>query len=334
MATTAEGSVLVTGGAGFIGTNLVRQLVLRQQAVVALDNEYLGRLSNLDGVECTVVGGDVLTDGLVDRLVTEHGVDRIVHLSGFTSAPMFAEDARGKILVNTEGFLNTLEAARAHDLTVAYASTSSFYARCPKPFREDMLIVPATPYELSKFVMEQAAHTYWHEYGVRANGLRFFSVYGPHEEHKTRYANNISQFFWSIQNGVRPVVFGDGTQTRDFTYVGDLVDGIIRVLDKGAQSDVYNIGTGTEHSFNDMIKAINTHLGTSVEPIFVQNPLKNYVQETLADTSKIRQEIGWEATTSLAEGIARIAEAGGGLSRAEAEALYDWLPTQDATRPG
>lgn len=324
-AVVAKRHFLVTGGAGFIGSNTVRALVARGDHVVALDNEYLGRWTNLDGVKCVRVDGSVREKGLVERLVKKHKITHVSHFSGYTSAPMFAEDPARKMEENLEGFLNVLEAARKHDLRIAYASTSSFYARCPKPFREDMTIIPGTPYEFSKLTMENAAHTYFFEYGVRSNGLRFFSVYGPRERHKTRYANNISQFYWSIKNGIRPVVFGDGSQSRDFTYVEDLVQAILLILEKGKGSDVYNIGTGTEHSFNDMIQIINEELGTHVEPRYVSNPLKNYVAQTLADTSKIEQEIGWKAKTSLREGIQHIIAAKEPFSKKEAEALYSWV---------
>lgn len=327
-------SVLVVGGAGFIGTNVVRTLLGRGAKVVAIDNEFLGRWSNLEGVPCANVKGDVLDAALLERTLTENKVTHIVHLAGFTSAPMYDEDPRGRIGANFEQFLNVLEAARRHVLPVAYASTSSFYARSPKPFREDAPIVPATPYELGKYIMEQAAHTYHLQYGVRANGLRFFSVYGPYEEHKTRYANNITQFYWSVKNGVAPVVFGDGSQTRDFTYVGDLVDALLLVLEKGRGSEVYNIGTGREHTFNEMIRIINEELGTDVQPRYVANPLKNYVQETLADTSKIARELGWKATTDLRAGIRKLARAPTSFDRAKAEALYAWLPPpKPARRP-
>lgn len=328
-----RGSVLVVGGAGFIGTNLVRELVRRGEKVVAMDNEFLGRFENLKGVPCVQVKADALDAGKLGRLVEKHGVDRIAHLSGYTSAPMYDADPQARIEENFHQFLNVLEIARKRRVKVVYASTSSFYSRCPKPFREDMLIRPGTPYELSKYIMEQAAHTYNLQHGVVANGLRFFSVYGPYERHKTRYANNISQFYWSIKNGVAPVVFGDGSQTRDFTYVGDLVDAILRILEKGQGSEAYNIGTGSEHSFNEMIRIINEELGTHVEPRYIRNPLKNYVQETLADTGKIQREIGWNASTSLREGIRRLVAVDEPFTKAEAEALYSWIQVP-AGKPG
>lgn len=321
----AKKSVLVTGGAGFIGTNTVRALVARGDEVVALDSEYLGRLANLDGVDCVKVRGSVLDAALLEKLWRKHRFTHVCHYSGFTSAPMYAENTAAKLEENLAGFLNVMELSRHHELRVAYASTSSFYARCPKPFREDMRITPGTPYEFSKLTMENLAHTYFLEYGVRSNGLRFFSVYGPYERHKRQFANNISQFYWSIRNGVRPVVFGDGSQTRDFTYVEDLVQAIVGVLEQGRGSEVYNIGTGKEYSFNDMIKLINDELGTDVKPVYVPNPLKNYVAATLADTSKIESEIGWKSSTTLRQGIEKIAKAREPFGKKEAEALYAWF---------
>ncbi|HEX9817134.1 MAG TPA: NAD-dependent epimerase/dehydratase family protein, partial [Candidatus Thermoplasmatota archaeon] len=313
------------GGAGFIGSNTVRTLVARGERVIVLDNLFLGRWSNLDGVDCIRVDGDALDGKLLQRIAKKHAIKQVYHFSGYTSAPMYNDGPATKMVKNLQGFLNILELSREHALRVAYASTSSFYARSPKPFREDMSITPGTPYEFSKLTMENAAHTYFLENGVRSNGLRFFSVYGPREAHKTRYANNISQFFWSIRNQISPVVFGDGSQTRDFTFVDDLVDGILGVMEKGRESDVYNIGTGTEHSFNDMIQIINEELGTDVEPRYIKNPLRNYVQETLADTSKIQNEVGWRPKTSLREGIRKLKEADEPYSKAQARALYSWL---------
>jgi UDP-glucose 4-epimerase len=322
----SKNAVLVVGGAGFIGSNLVRALAERGTRVVALDNEFLGKFTNLDGVDCVRVRADALDSVLLDRAVRKHQVTRVVHLAGYTSAPMYEQEPGLRIRENFEEWMNVLELGRRHSLKIAYASTSSFYARSEKPFREDTHLVPATPYELSKYIMEQAAHAYQLQYGVVANGLRFFSVYGPHEEHKGRYANNISQFYWSIANGVRPVVFGDGSQTRDFTYVGDLVEAILAILDKGRRSDVYNIGTGREHSFNEILDLLNAELGSDVEPRYVENPLRNYVQETLADTSKIEREIGWRSRTTVAEGIRRLVAAGTTYDTRRAEALYAWVP--------
>lgn len=318
-------NILITGGAGFIGSNLARYLVRNGHRVVVLDNCLLGRMENLDGVDCVKVEGDVLDADLLKNLVEENKITGIFHLSGYSSAPMFDEGGESKNASDLRGFFNTLRLSADKNIKVVFASTSSFYARCEKPFLESMRVTAGTHYELSKLLMEQAATMFSLRYGIDVNGLRFFSVYGPHEKHKGRFANNISQFYWSIKNDVRPVIFGDGEQTRDFTYVGDLVEALLMVMEKGRGSEVYNVGTGEEHSFNEMIKMLNDGLGKKIEPIYAKNPLKNYVANTLADISKIKKDIGWQPSTSLAEGIKKVIDFDEKVTRDEALALYDWI---------
>jgi len=266
-----------------------------------------------------------LDTDLLKNLVEENKITGIFHLSGYSSAPMFDEGGESKNASDLRGFFNTLRLAADKNIKVVFASTSSFYARCEKPFLESMRVTAGTHYELSKLLMEQAATMFSLRYGIDVNGLRFFSVYGPHEKHKGRFANNISQFYWSIKNDVRPVIFGDGEQTRDFTYVGDLVEALLMVMEKGRGSEVYNVGTGEEHSFNEMIKMLNDGLGKKIEPIYAKNPLKNYVANTLADISKIKKDIGWQPSTSLAEGIKKVIDFDEKVTRDEALALYDWI---------
>lgn len=312
---------LVTGGFGFIGTNLVRRLAAEGKEVIALDNSFLGKISNLDGVECKKEKLDVLNFDAMDRLIKENNINKIYHLSGYSSATMFDKNPAERVQNNLKGFMNILELSRKHGIKIAYASTSSFYARCEKPYKEDMKIVPGTPYKLSKYLMEQAAHMYSAYYGIDVNGMRFFSVYGPYERHKGKYANNISQFLWSIKHDILPVVYGDGSQTRDFTYVDDLVDAILMIMEKAKRSELYNIGTEKEYSFNEVISIINGLFGKSVKTKYISNPLKNYVQSTLADTKKIRS-IGWKTKTPVEEGIKRIIEFNEPVTREEVLALY------------
>ncbi|VVB61687.1 ADP-L-glycero-D-manno-heptose-6-epimerase [uncultured archaeon] len=298
---------LVTGGFGFIGSNLVQRLVADGKKVVALDNEFLGTIKNLDGINCTKIKGSAEDAALLKKLVEEHGITRIYHLAGYSSAPMFNNNTR-RFMNNLNAFVNVLELAAAKKIKVVYASTSSLYARCKKPYCEDMRIIPGTPYELSKYLMESSAQMYNAYFGVDANGARFFSVYGPHETHKGTYANNVTQFLWDIQNNRQPILYGDGTQTRDFTYVGDIVNALVMIMEKGKGAEVYNIGTGKEYSFNQIVAMLNIELGTDIKPKHIPNPLKNYVQNTLSDISKIKREIGWQPKVSFEEGIKKIVE--------------------------
>lgn len=298
---------LVTGGFGFIGTNLVRRLAADKKNVVALDNGFIGDAKNLDGVACERISGDITDFGLLKRIVREHDIKKIYHLAGFSSAPMFKNHSE-RVLSNLSGFVNVLEIAASEKINIVYASTSSLYARCEKPYKEDMKIIPGTPYELSKYLMEVTAQMYFQYFGVSAKGARFFSVYGPYESHKKEYANNVTQFLWDILAGRSPVLYGDGTQTRDFTYVGDVVEALIKIMENGRGAEVYNVGCGAEYSFNEVVALLNKKLGTNIKPKYVKNPLKNYVQATLSDISKIKKEVGWRPKVSFEEGIDRIAE--------------------------
>ena len=142
-------------------------------------------------------------------------------------------------------------------------------------------------------------------FGVPSSGMRFFSVYGPREESKKQYANMVSQFLWQMRRGEEPVIYGDGGQTRDFTHVDD----VVRALRLAMASDyqgVLNVGTGRAHSFNEVIGMINAQLGTDIKQKYIENPIKNYVRDTLADTSKCREVLRFEARISLQEGIERL----------------------------
>ncbi len=309
-------SVLVSGGAGFIGSHLVEGLAERGFRVIALDNLFLGRPQNLRSVmerfpdRVVFVRGDVCDADLVFRLVRDYEVSAIFHQAATSSAPMFIPDPRKGVEANVLGFLNILEAARRFDVPkVIYASTSSVYNVHEPPHREDMVIKPRTFYEYSLWVREHAAWIYWDFYRIETVGLRYFSIYGPREEHKGRYANVISQFIWKILRGESPVIFGDGSQTRDFTFVKDVVKAnILAIEKKGIGGEVFNVGTGRETTFNEVVKLINQVLGTSVQPKYVPNPIKNYVYRTRADTSKAEKVLGFKAETDLLTGIKITAE--------------------------
>jgi UDP-glucose 4-epimerase len=155
------------------------------------------------------------------------------------------------------------------------------------------------------FAREGIARIYTELYGMNLVGLRYFSVYGPHEQHKGKYANNISQFLWEMAKGARPVIYGDGSQTRDFTFIDDVVEANILAMRSKLRGEIINIGTGVSYSFNSIIEKLNGAMGTTIAPKYVKNPLKNYVAHTLADTSKAEKLIGFRANVSLDEGIKR-----------------------------
>ena len=297
-----NGRVLVTGGAGFIGSNLANHLAADND-VVAVDDLHLGTPENL-AEEVEFVDASVLDDDLPTE-----DVDVLFHLAAYSSYTMAEENKREATRVNVEGFVNAVEQAREDGCeTVVYASTSSIYGSRTEPSPEDLPVEARTCYEASKLAREQYGEYFHHHYGLTLAGLRFFSVYqgyGGAEEHKGEYANTIAQFTHKIANGERPKVFGDGSQTRDFTHVDDIVRGVELAADNRLQG-VYNLGTGESYTFNEMIEMINAELGTDVDPEYVENPLEVYVHDTMADSTKMREATGWEPEISFEEGVERV----------------------------
>jgi UDP-glucose 4-epimerase len=222
---------------------------------------------------------------------------------------MFQDDPREGVEVNALGFMNVMESAKRNQAKkVIFASSSSMYNGLPIPFKESQTITPKTFYEASFYCREILAKSYYLENGLNSIGLRYFSVYGPNEKHKGKFANNISQFLWNITNGESPTIYGDGTQTRDFTFIDDVVQAnILALQSEEKEFGIYNIGTGTETSFSRIVEIINQRLGTDIMATFVDNPIKNYVQKTKADISLAKSELGYEAKCrSLEDGIAAL----------------------------
>ncbi|AKU08152.1 NAD-dependent epimerase/dehydratase family protein [Haloferax gibbonsii] len=296
--------VLVTGGAGFIGSNLANHLA-EDNDVIAIDDLYLGTPENLDDDvefhDMTVLDDDLPTEG----------VDVVFHLAALSSYKMHEENPTKGARVNIEGFVNTVEQARKDGCdTVVYATTSSIYGSRTEPSPEDMPVESRTGYEASKLGRERYAEYFHHHYDMQLAGMRFFSVYqgfGGAEEHKGEFANTVAQFTDKIANGESPELFGDGSQTRDFTHVDDIVRGIELAADERLQG-IYNLGTAESYSFNEMVEMINEVLGTDVEPEYVENPFEVYVHDTKADYSKIHEATGWEPQVSFEEGVERVCQ--------------------------
>ena len=293
--------VLVTGGAGFIGSNLANHLAADNE-VIALDDCYLGTPENLDDdvefVEASVLEEDLPTD-----------VDVVFHIAALSSYAMHEDDPARGARVNVEGFVNTVDQARRDGCeTVVYATTSSIYGDRTEPSPEDMEVTVNTGYEASKLARERYAEYFHNHYGLSTAGMRFFSVYQGMEEgaegHKGEYANLIAQFADDIANGRRPEIWGDGSQTRDFTHVNDIVRGLELAGDREL-TGVYNLGTGEARSFETVVDLINEELGTDVNPEYVENPIPEdvYVHDTMADATKMREATGWEPEIGFEEGL-------------------------------
>jgi UDP-glucose 4-epimerase len=299
--------LLVTGGAGFIGSNIANTLSREKNTVVvAFDDLSLGRPINLFQ-SVKFVKGSVMDYELTLEL--SKGCDYIFHSAAKSSSPMFKNDPREGVDINVLGFMNVMESAKRNQVKkVIFASSSSMYNGLPIPFTESQTITPKTFYEASFYCREILARSYYLENGLNSIGLRYFSVYGPNEKHKGNFANNISQFLWNMTNGDSPIIYGDGTQTRDFTFVDDVVQAnILALQSEEREFGIYNIGTGTETSFSRIVEIINQHLGTDIRATYVDNPIKNYVRKTKADISLAKSELGYEAKWgSLEDGIAAL----------------------------
>jgi UDP-glucose 4-epimerase len=302
-------TVLVTGGAGFIGSNLANHLAANND-VVALDDGYLGTPENLDeSVE--YVERSVLDDDL-----PVEDVDVLFHLAALSSLKMH-EDSRENLIeglrVNVEGFANTVEQCRQAGCgTVVYASTSSIYGSRHEPSPETMAVEANTGYEASKLARERYAEYFGNYHDMAMAGMRFFSVYQGYrgaEAHKGEFANIVAQFADDIANGESPVIYGDGTHSRDLTHVTDIVRGCELAADHEL-TGIYNLGTGEQHTANEIVDALNDVLGTAVEPEHVENPIDEdvFVQHTMADYAKMQEATGWEPEISFGEGMERVCE--------------------------
>ncbi|APE95294.1 NAD-dependent epimerase/dehydratase family protein [Halodesulfurarchaeum formicicum] len=299
--------VLVTGGAGFIGSNLANTLAADNEVIV-VDDLFLGTAENLidqvDFRERSVLEDDLPTD-----------VDVLFHLAALSSMQMHEDDPQRGARVNVEGFVNTVEQfVQDGGETVVYATTSSIYGDRTEPSPESMSVEARTGYEASKLARERYAEYYDNYYeDVTMAGLRYFSVYqgmaGGAEGHKGEFANIIAQFADDIANGNSPKIYGDGTQTRDFTHVEDVVDATIRAAENDL-SGIFNVGTGTQHSFDTVVEMLNDALGTEVAPEYVENPIPEdiYVHDTLADATRMQEATGWEPSISFEAGIERVCE--------------------------
>lgn len=302
---------LVTGGAGFIGSNLAEALVSEGHDVIVLDNFFLGREENLEKIrgKIQLVRGDIRDSDLLLKLTKN--VDVIFNQAAASSSPMFRENLREALTVNIDGFVHILNAAKINNVArVIYASTSSIYGNNPPPLTEDMSLVPVNFYASSKLMNEHLAVLYSIEYGLETIGLRYMSVYGPHEEGKTKFANLVTQFLWSMQKGDQPVVYGDGSQTRDFTYVRDVCQANLLAAKskKKHLGDVFNVGTGKAVSLNDLISILNRLLGKGIKPKYISVPVKNYINVQQADITKIGKALGYKPQYTLEKGVAEMLE--------------------------
>ena len=296
--------ILVTGGAGFIGSNFCN-INKEKYEIIALDNLFLGDEQNLDS-DIKFIKGDACKKEDLDKVGK---VDYVIHLAGTSSAPMFMGDDFVWAYANAIGSFTTMLdwAGKNGVKKVLYASTSSLYGNNPLPLVEDQQVTPINHYAVTKRTYEHISRCFNKVHPeMDIIGFRFMSVYGSNEEAKGIYANLISQFCWDIARDKTPVIYGDGTQTRDFTNVRDVVQGLTLAIetDKKLGADVFNIGTGDATSVKDIADTLIKAFGKDMEPTYIENPVKeDYVQGQYADISKIQNVLGYQPTVKLEDGI-------------------------------
>ncbi len=286
---------LVIGGAGFIGSNLVERLLEEGHNVYIIDNYSTGHPNNIPQKA-------VFLERSIERFCSEYDdpqLDGVFHLGQPSSSPMYRTN-RSLVGRTIAEFTNLLKYCRDHKVKVVYASTSSVYNRNKPPYDESMSIFPTDFYTETRYLMERLAMVYYEMDQVKSVGLRLFSVYGPHEEYKKNYANIITQLVWAKKNNQTFDIYGDGEQRRDATYVSDVVEGFMLAMQTDIACDIFNIGSGVSHSFNEIIKIIGTKVN------YVPMPLKNYVDVTLANTVKAQEILGFKAKVALADGLEKL----------------------------
>ena len=303
--------VLITGGAGFIGSHTADVLLSQGFAVRVLDNLSNGKRTNLnasalaDG-RLSFIDGDVRDAAVVDAAVT--GVDAVMHLAAQVSVPRSVADPVESSTHNIAGFLNVLDAVRRHKTPrMVYASSAAVYG-VPEalPLTEANTAKPLSPYGLEKLINDQYAALYRELYGVSSVGMRYFNVYGPRQDPKSPYAGVISKFADGLE-GARPLrVFGDGSQTRDFIYVGD----VARANALALQSDVtgvLNVGTGTSVTLLDLIDAMKEAFGKPAE-VRHEPPATGDIAHSATNPARLKQTLGWQPATTFVQGLRALAE--------------------------
>jgi nucleoside-diphosphate-sugar epimerase len=295
---------LITGGAGFIGSHLTEELARRGHAVRVADNLVTGNRRNLAHIpNVEFLEGDLANTDFATRAV--RGVDYVLHQAAIPSVPRSVKDPILSNRANIDASLSVLVAARdAGVKRVVYAGSSSAYGNTPTlPKREDMVPNPLSPYALQKLVAEQYCQMFTHLYGLETVTIRYFNVFGPRQDPGSPYSGVISLFATALLEGRPPTIYGDGEQTRDFTYVANVVDGVLRACEaKSAAGQVINVATGGRISLNELLRVMNGIVGTRVQAIH-KEPRAGDVTDSQADISKAQALLGYQPLVSLEEGL-------------------------------
>jgi nucleoside-diphosphate-sugar epimerase len=298
---------LVTGGAGFIGSNTVDELVRRGHGVVVLDDLSSGKEDNLAEVrsKITFMKGSITDIEAVQKAMVQ--ADYVIHLAARTSVPRSVKDPIDTNRINVDGSLNVLVAARDNKVKrVVFAASSSAYGDTPTlPKSEDMQPVPISPYGVSKYVGELYAQTFGRCYGLENVCLRYFNIFGPRQDPDSPYSGVLSRFSTAFLDSIPPVVFGDGEQTRDFTFVENAVQANLLACEApSASGRTFNVGTGHAVSLNQVLQMLQKASGKKLETKY-EPAREGDIRDSLADIRLAKEFLGYEPTVLFEEGLER-----------------------------
>jgi nucleoside-diphosphate-sugar epimerase len=301
---------VVTGGAGFIGSHMVEELSRRGERVRVVDSLITGHRSNLSHItDVEFVEGDLADIDVARRGMA--GADYVLHQAAIPSVPRSVDDPITSNRANIDATLNVLVAARdAGVKRVVYAASSSAYGDSPTlPKKEEMPTAPLSPYALQKLVGEQYMQMFTSLYGLETVSTRYFNVFGPRQDPSSPYSGVISLFITALLAGKQPIIYGDGEQTRDFTYVANSVDGVLRAcVAPDVAGEVINVATAERISLNRLFRTLRDLIGPdSIEPIYKPGRAGD-VRDSLADLTKARTLLKYEPIVDLTEGLRRTVE--------------------------
>jgi len=296
---------LVTGGAGFIGSNIVSVLVEKGYKVKVLDNFSSGKRENLKGFENDIelIEGDIRSYHIVQESLKD--VDIVLHQAALPSVPRSIKDPITSNEVNINGTLNILEASVAAKVRrVIYASSSSVYGDNPQlPKHESMMTNPLSPYAVSKLSGEKYCSVFSRIYGIETIALRYFNVFGPRQDPSSQYSAVIPKFIKAINNNEQPVIYGDGEQSRDFTYVKNVVDANILASISDCDSGIaMNCASSGQITLNELVGHINKILGKNISPVY-EKPRAGDIKHSFADIHLAKSKINYTPTVSFEEGL-------------------------------
>ncbi len=301
---------LVTGGAGFIGSNLVEEILKRGDNVRVLDNFLTGRKQNLAPFlnDVELIEGDMTHYHVALKAI--EGVDFVLHQAALPSVPRSIADPITSNHVNVNGTINILYAAMEKKVSrVVYASSSSVYGDSPvSPKVETLTPAPKSPYAVSKLTGEYYCRVFSRVYGLETVSLRYFNVFGPRQDPGSPYSAVIPKFLRAMLRGERPTIYGDGSQSRDFTFVANNVSAnLLACTAPNVAGDVFNIACGTNFTLLELVAALNRILGTNIEPI-LGNERAGDIKHSLADVNAAREKLGYTPQISFEEGLKKLVE--------------------------